>query len=382
MSNISDLTKSFSKEFSTSIRTSDQIPDIEVIPTGLPSFDLFIQDCGGFPRGRVIEAYGGESSCKSTFGHFLSACGTRFDPKFTTLWLDVEGCYVKSWAEQMGQNIKRTIVPDDLYWAEDYLHAIKWAIVNNIDMVVLDCVVALVAKSVGERHLNKGKDGKILKKQDEGIKEERDLKMNEKLARAAFLSQVLMPDLMAGFTWGNEKHRLKNSRTFIYFINQIRTKPNAYGYANYDDTPGGQALKHLYSARWYFKRLGKSAETDENGDPTHQIIQIENVKNKLGTPFRSAQFMLDLKGGFKELEESFFDIADAKGLINQVKQGTYVINGETFRGKAKVISYIKEHSELLEGSFVEDTTLDVLINDKQEVKQMSEKVRRVFNSDK
>jgi len=382
MSKITDLCKSFSKEFDTSIKTSDKIPELQIVPTGLPSFDKRLQDCGGFPRGRVIEAYGGESSSKSTFAHFLSACGTRFDKDFTTLWLDIEGCYVESWAKRMGQNTANTIVPDDLYWAEDYLKAIKWAIVNEIDMVVLDCVAMIVARSVGERHLKKDKrSGKVLEKQDDGIEKERPLSMKEMLARATFFAQTLCPDIQAGFTWGGKKYKLKNSKTFIYFINQIRDTPNKFGYVNIDKTPCGQALKHLYSARWSFKRLGKSKETNKAGDPLHQIIRIENTKNKIGTPFRSIEIVLDLKGGFSELEESFFDIADAMGLIEYgEKKGNYVINGEKIRGRDNVISYIKQHQELLEGSFIDDATLDVVTDTDKEVKPLSDKARVIFGS--
>ena len=381
MNKIAKLSDSFTKEFGGSIRTAEQIPDLDVVPTNLPSFNLRLQDCGGFPRGRVIEAYGGESSCKSTFASYLSGMGTLSDPGYTTMWLDVEGCFVPSWAEKMGQNLSHTIFPPDLYWAEDYLRAIKWAIVHGIDMVVLDCVTMMVARAVGERHLNKDKTtGRVLEKQSEGVDEERPLSMKEMLARATFFAQTLCPDLQAGFTWGKKKYRLKESKTFVYFINQIRDSPNKYGYVNIDKTPCGQALKHMYSARWSFKRLGKSKEVNKAGDPLHQVIQIENTKNKVGTPFRTIQLMLDFNGGFRELEESFFDIVEAKGLIKPGKQGYYFIGEQKFHGKGEVTSYIKEHPELLEGSFIEDATLDVVTSDKKEVKPMSAKVRKIFNS--
>jgi len=349
MPDIKELSQSFANTFKADIQTADCLPKVEVFPTGLRSIDFHLSDCGGIPIGRAAEGHGFESSGKSTFGHFLAASGKRHNPDFKVLWLDAEGAFVGSWAQRLGQDLSQTLVPDNLVFAEDYIRALKWGIVNLFDLIVLDCLASLVPRSVGDRLLKKDKYGNV--REDGSLDDERQLKMNESLAKAKLFSQVLMPDLMSGFRWDDgNTYRLSQSSSFVYLINQLRSGVDTSGMVNVDNvTPGGQAIKHLVSIRWQFTKKGVSKERDATGAPLYQIIQIRNVKNKVGTPFKETTLTLDLADGtFKELDAAVIKIAVQKGVVEEFGGGYYKVAGNPTKlhGGQAVVEYLTEHPDL------------------------------------
>ena len=352
---ITDIAASYARSFNDKFKKANELPDIDTIATGLVSFDNVISGgIGGMPRGRVVEGHGFESSCKSTWGLFCAAVAMKADPDFLCLWLDVEGAFDPTWAELMGVDLARVIIPDDCYWAEDYFAKLKWGITENIDLIVLDSIAAMVPKIVGERNVKTGKDGKRLANQDDAPTEERQLKMNEKLARAMFISQVMQPDLMSGFETRGVKYKLSNSRSCVYLINQLRMNPDAGPYTNVDTvTPGGIAIRHLAGMRLQFNKIGVSKEKNDLGDPLFQNIRLKCVKNKCGTPFRQGEIMLDLNGGFVEANEVLVDAAIKQGLVTMRGGGYYTIlsTGEEVRGKEPVAEYLAAHKELFSEIF-------------------------------
>lgn len=353
---ITNLSKAFTQEYGDKMVTADKMPPIDPIPSNLPTLDNYILGCGGMPRGRVIEVHGPENSSKSTLAHYLSGQGSKDNPHFVTAWCDVEGSFHAGWATRMGQNLTQTIFPPDtVIYAEDYLRYIKWCIVNEIDFVVLDCLAALVTKSVGERLLKKhATTNQVLKNQMGFGDAERGLNMKEMLGRATFLSQVLMPDLMSGFPHGGKIYRLCHSKTCIYVVNQLRDNLDLRSFEKH--TPGGKAVKFLYAARLQLTRKALSKETDISGEPLFQTININAVKNKVGTPFRKADFMLMMDGGFQEYDAAVLAIVKRNGRLTGGAGGHYVLDGKKIHTKEKVIAYIKEHPEVLDDMPV--TTID------------------------
>lgn len=383
---IGDCINDFLHEFKNSeARVGSAIPNVEVIPTGLPSFDTLVQDCGGVPRGRAGEGHGFESSGKSTWGHHISAAGSAQNDDFKTLWLDIEGCFVPKWAAQMGQNLDNTVLPEGLLWAEDYIKAIKWGIYRGFDLIVVDSLPAMVPRAVGERHLDVDQRSKKVKEdQSKADFNERALTMKEALARATIFSQVLMPDLTSGFTWKGGTFRLSHSNTFIYFINQMRAGIDTRRVNVDSTTPGGNAIRHLYSVRWQFKKIGMSKETNKFGNPLYQLIRIKNVKNKVGTPFGEAELMLNADGGFYELNDSLIHIGLLKGIIEGGGSGHYKIDGQSIHGKANVVTYLNEQPDLLNelGVFVGVTTPSISYDGTGSKETVSETVSKLLKKRK
>jgi len=343
---INKLAQSFSRSFGANMRKANELPQVESLPTGLTSFDTYLTGIGGMPRGRVVEGNGIESSGKSTFAHALCAWGKARDPNFTVAWIDAEGCFEPTWAEKMGQDLSRTIFPpDDYVFAEDYLEFTKWAIVNNIDLVVWDSIASLQLKSVDddERKAVTGPNRSL-----DGVR-----KMNLVLSLPKWISQRFMPQMMnAGFTFGKDatRYKLSQSKTIVYLINQVRANLEDT-WVNVDNsTPGGQALKHMASLRLQFSKRGVSKEKNDAGDPLFQQIRIKVVKNKVGVPFRQSDYILGFDGGWKEPAESLFDLGVALGYINSLPGGYYTIPGapEKIRGKKAVSDYLATHPEVFE----------------------------------
>ncbi len=361
----SKLSSDFAKTVGAQVTKATEVPNIEALPTGLPSFDDFLLSVGGMPRGRVIEGHGAESSGKSTFAHIVSAAGTKQDPNFTTYWDDAEGVFDPEWATKFGQDLENTYIPRDLYSAEDHTTGLKWAIVQGFDLIVLDSIPCLIPAQWTEE------DNKANKMQGS-----RRLKMNEQLARAKYFSQVLVPALQEGFKWEGKWHRLKDSNAVVYFINQIRSNPDAY--ADADATLGGHALRHLYSARLQFKKRGLSEEVNEYGDSKYQLLQIWVAKSKIGTPFRSSTFMLDFEeGGFLEMADSLINMAKRKGTL-KLKGSYYYVDGRKapLQGKEKAVEYLRDHPELV--SSFEEARDDKITVDGKTAPSMSDGVKALL----
>lgn len=352
MSNrITELIQKYSAEYKTTLFTAAHLPKVDVIPTGYYSFDTLLSgSIGGLPRGRVTEGHGFEGSSKSNWGMAVAAQAMKNDPDFICLWLDVEGTFDVNWAEKMGMDLERVIMFPDLYWAEDYHEKLKWGIIHDIDLIVLDSVAALVPTIIGERLVAKGADGRRLADQTKAPTSERQLKMNEKLARAMFISQVIQPDLQAGFEVRGKKYRLRDSKSAVYLINQLRLNPDA-GYKSVDHvTPGGIALRHLAALRIQFTKIGVSKERNAMGDPFHQRIRMYCVKNKCGVPFRTINMVLNLEGGFKEEDEMLINKALELGVIAVKGGGYYIVveTGEQIRGKDRIAEYLSQHNKIFD----------------------------------
>lgn len=284
------------------------VDNIEAIPSGSLSLDLAL-GVGGYPRGRVIEIYGPESSGKTTLT--IHAIAEAQKQGGIAAFIDAEHAFDRFYAEKLGVDINNLLIsqPDN---GEQALEIADHLIRSGaIDIIVIDSVAALVPKSELEGEMGDSKMG----------------------LQARLMSQALRK-LTATIN--------KTGCTCI-FINQLREKIGVM-FGNPETTTGGNALKYYSSIRLDIRRIGQIKDGE---DVVGNRARVKVVKNKVAPPFRQAEFDIMYGEGVSKVGE----ILDMAVELNVVKKsGAWFSYGDTKLGQGRdaVKQLLKDNPELCE----------------------------------
>ena len=284
---------------------SKEIVPIAVIPTGAISFDAAL-GVGGFPRGRVVEIFGPESSGKTTIA--LQVVAQAQKTGGMAAFVDAEHALDPGYAKKLGVDVDNLLVSQPDY-GEQALE-ITEALVRSgaIDVLVVDSVAALVPKAeldgeIGDSHMG---------------------------LQARLMSQALRK--LTG--------TVSKSRTCLIFINQIREKIGVM-FGNPETTTGGRALKFYSSVRVDIRRIAAIKEGDV---VTGSRTKVKVVKNKVAAPFREAEFDIMYGEGISR-EGDLLDLAVNSNLLE--KSGAwYSYKGERIgQGRENARQFLKDNGE-------------------------------------
>ncbi|QEK39790.1 recombinase RecA [Candidatus Sneabacter namystus] len=303
---IGQIEKAFGKG---SVRTlgEDYKKDIEVVPSGSLALDVAL-GAGGFPKGRIIEIFGPESSGKTTLA--LHTIAKTQNNGGTCVFIDAEGTFNSLHAENIGVNMSNLILADSLYSGEDILESVDTLIRSEaVDVIVVDSVAALVPKAEAEGDMGENHIG----------------------LHAKLMSQALRKITRS----------LSHSKCVLIFINQLRKKIGVL-YGNPETTPGGEALKFYASVRIDIRRIGgiKEGEVDIGNQ-----IKIKVVKNKVSPPFRIAFTDILFRGGICETSE-IVTLGTDLNIIEKAGAWYSYNNTKIGQGKDKAKLYLEENEKV------------------------------------
>ncbi|THV38562.1 recombinase RecA [Glycomyces buryatensis] len=280
--------------------------NVRTIPTGSIALDVAL-GVGGLPQGRIIEVYGPESSGKTTIA--LHAMANVQAEGGVAAMIDAEHALDPIYAEKLGVNVDDLLVsqPDT---GEQALEIADMLVRSGaVDLIVIDSVAALVPRAEIEGEMGDSHVG---------------------------LQARLMSQALRKITGG-----LNNTGTTMIFINQLREKIGVM-FGSPETTAGGKALKFYASVRLDIRRI----ETlKDGGEAVGNRTRVKVVKNKVGSPFRQAEFDILYGHGISK-EGSIIDMGVEHGIVK--KSGAwYTYEGDQLgQGKEKVRTNLKENPDL------------------------------------
>ena len=285
-----------------------EVMDIESIPSGSLSLDIAL-GIGGYPRGRIVEIYGPESSGKTTLAIHAVAEAQKLGLK--AAYIDAENAFDREYATNLGVDV------DHLYFSqpdcgEDCLDiATKLISSGKIGICVIDSVAALIPKAELEGELGDNRIG----------------------LQARLMSQALRK--MVGI--------VKRSNCLCIFINQIREKIGIM-FGNPETTTGGNALKFYASMRL---EIRKSSQVKDGDEAIANLTKVKVVKNKCAPPFKKAEFEITYGHGINKLGE-ILDKAIEFDIVHKSGSWFSYDNTKIGQGRQSVLNILEDNPELVE----------------------------------
>lgn len=308
---LQDVLKSLNKQFGDgSIMLLGEAPkmDIEVIPSGSFSLDNAL-GVGGYPRGRIVEIYGPESSGKTTLA--IHAVAEAQKMGLQAAYIDVEQAFDKEYAAGLGVDVNKLLFAQP-GCGEDALEiADKLIATGKIGICVVDSVAALVPKQELEGAMGEAKIGLL----------------------ARLMSQSLRKLIGTA----------KQANCLVIFINQIREKIGVM-FGNPETTSGGNALKFYASQRI---EVRKSTAVKDGDEVTANLTKCKVVKNKVAPPFRKAEFEIIFGKGINKMAE-IADMAVELDIIQKSGSWFSYEGGKICQGRAKLLDLLEDNFEFVE----------------------------------
>jgi len=313
---IAGVEKEFGKGAIMRLKDGESLhEEIPVVPTGSVGLDLAL-GIGGYPRGRIVEIYGPESSGKTTLT--LHAIANVQKQGGVAAFIDAEHALDVLYAKKLGVKTEELLISQPDYGEQALEIADMLVRSNAVDLVVVDSVAALVPKAEIEGDMGDSHVG----------------------TQARLMSQALRK--LTG--------TVARSQCLLMFINQIRMKIGVM-FGSPETTTGGNALKFYATVRLDIRRIGaiKEAATLDKKEPgvVGNRTRVKVVKNKMAPPFREVEFDILYGQGISRAAD-VLDLASEAGVVE--KSGAWFsFQGERIgQGRDNARAYLEQHPQILD----------------------------------
>ena len=286
--------------------SSAEVADVQVIPTGSITLDMAL-GVGGYPKGRVIEIYGPESSGKTTLA--IHAIAEAQKAGGIAAFIDAEHAFDSSYAQQLGVDVDNLLIsqPDNGEQALEIADSLIRS--SAIDIIVIDSVAALVPKAeidgeMGDSHIG---------------------------LQARLMSQALRK--LAGC--------ISKTHCIVIFINQLREKIGV-SYGNPEVTTGGRALKFYSTIRLDVRRIESLKQA---GEVVGNRTRVKVVKNKIAPPFKEAEFDIMFGEGISKVGD-ILDLAADINIVNKSGAWFAYEGNKIGQGRENAKNFLKENTKI------------------------------------
>jgi len=306
---ISSIEKQFGKGAIMRLGAGAPIPQLSVISSGSIGLDIGL-GVGGYPRGRIVEIFGPESSGKTTLA--LHVIAEAHKKGGIAAFVDAEHALDPNYAQNLGVKVDDLLIsqPD---FGEQALEIVDTLVRSGaLDVIVLDSVAALVPRAEIEGEMGDAHVG----------------------LQARLMSQALRKITAT----------VGRSNTLVIFVNQTRMKIGTLPYMNPETTSGGMALRFYSSVRIDVRRIGSIKEGEE---VSGNRVRAKVVKNKVSPPFRDAEFDIMFGSGISQTGE-LIDMGSKMNIVE--KSGTWFsYGGERLgQGRENARTFLKENPDIAE----------------------------------
>jgi recombination protein RecA len=332
----------------------EEVQKVDIIRTGSPSLDSAIT-IGGWPRGRLIQLAGKESSGKTFMAMMAMARWQSLDPENCVAFLDAEYTYDPVWAKTLGIDNDRVFLVKSNA-AGDIFTGLVGKVKKNKQtgkVTKIPGLLDMIERGMTITHkvdgrtitLNLAKMGVIVLDSIAAMETPTESASDVGKQNIALMARFLSTELK------KLRPLIAKANVAMIAINQVRVNVGQM-FGNPEGTSGGRALKHACSLMIEVAPISGADNVliDEQGNKIGHKVRAKISKNKLGPPARRAEFFNNFTSGVVNTGEELLDLGVAWGMIVRPNNRSYIINDETLTSRAMAIEYVEENATEIEQS--------------------------------